>query len=113
MNDLNGIKMDFNKASSLDIDERVRLTIKNAMSMYKVDGELLRRLNPSVVISQNQCKVCAVSEDDLNQACELWFNKKQGKKEDHFEFVNLMPYSLNDIYDDFIKIAKSMNCLYR
>lgn len=40
-------------------------------SLYAVDDELLRALQPDLVITQDLCEVCAVSSGDLATACPI------------------------------------------
>src|SRR4051812_12434685 len=47
--------------SSREIDERVKATLQNAVSVYDVRADVLERLRPDVVVTQAQCEVCAVS----------------------------------------------------
>lgn len=37
-----------------------------ALSVFEIDAESLRALRPDVIITQNQCEVCAVSEADVS-----------------------------------------------
>src|SRR6185437_9111411 len=46
-----------------EIDLRVRGSLSSADSLYAIDGELLRTLRPDLVITQEQCQVCAVGRD--------------------------------------------------
>src|SRR6266511_5960772 len=54
--------------SSLQIDQRVKSLLEQALSIYRVDAELLRLLQPDVIVTQSQCEVCAVSEKDVEEA---------------------------------------------
>jgi len=49
--------------TSLEIDQRVRETLSSGNSLYEIDGELLRKLHPELVITQEQCQVCALNRD--------------------------------------------------
>ena len=60
------------KSSSAEIDDQVRTIVKDGLSVYKVDSILLDEISPSVIITQTQCDVCAVSLSDVEKAvCEL------------------------------------------
>src|SRR5438105_4432599 len=58
--------------SSLDIDRRVREVLADSLSVYRVDVEKLRSLRPDVILTQSQCEVCAVSENDVLAALGDW-----------------------------------------
>ena len=47
------------------IDEAVRDAVAKGEALYAVDGELLSALRPDVILTQDLCRVCAVSGDDL------------------------------------------------
>ena len=55
-------------ASSRDIDRQVREIVGEALSVYRVDGQLLDELAPTVIVTQTQCEVCAVSLRDVEDA---------------------------------------------
>ena len=54
--------------SSLDIDQRVKSILKDGLSVYRVDENVLRQLRPDVIVTQAQCDVCAVSLRDVRPA---------------------------------------------
>ena len=49
------------------IDEAVRVAVDKGEALYAVDGELLASLRPEVIITQDLCRVCAVSGGDLGE----------------------------------------------
>src|SRR5438128_1802528 len=49
---------------SKQIDDRVKAVLQDATSVYRVDRAMLEQLQPTVVITQTQCEVCAVSLKD-------------------------------------------------
>jgi iron complex transport system substrate-binding protein len=51
--------------SSYEIDQRVKAILQESLSVYKVDAHLLEELQPSHIITQAQCDVCAVSLHDF------------------------------------------------
>ena len=63
--------------SSREIDEEVRRRLKSGDPLYIVHGELIRGLNPDLVISQEHCEVCAVTPGDVDRsaACALPLNQ--------------------------------------
>src|SRR5262249_59468651 len=62
--------------SSREIDERVKATLGQAVSVYNVDADLLRQLRPDVIVTQAQCDVCAVSLRDVERAVCDWLGTK-------------------------------------
>ena len=51
--------------SSREIDAEVRRRLRAGEPLYHVDAELIRSLEPDVLISQEHCDVCAVTPADI------------------------------------------------
>src|SRR5581483_2145631 len=51
--------------ASAEIDRRVKKRVANALSVYEVSREALEALQPTHLITQTQCQVCAVSLEDV------------------------------------------------
>jgi iron complex transport system substrate-binding protein len=90
--------------SSADIHAQMENVATNpatqALSIYQVDEENLRRLAPDVVVTQAQCEVCAVSEDDVRAAIAGW--------ESAPALVSLKAEDLSGVYTDIINVAKAL-----
>src|SRR5947209_8416340 len=54
--------------TSAEIDQRVKAILRDALSVYQVRTEVLRELQPDLIITQSQCEVCAVSLLDVERA---------------------------------------------
>jgi iron complex transport system substrate-binding protein len=89
-------------ASSGDIDRAVRAALLDALSIYAVDAELLARLAPDVIITQDLCEVCAVSLDDVRSAVARAAHDRRA------EIVSLRPVRLVDVLDDVIRVAAAL-----
>ena len=89
-------------ASSRLIDNQVRSLVAEALSVYRVDADLLDRLAPTVIITQSQCEVCAVSLADVQRAvCELVNSQPH--------VVALEPMALGDVWRDIIAVANALD----
>src|SRR4051812_5362060 len=53
--------------SSLEIDNKVKEILADALSVYTVKREVIKALSPDVIITQAQCEVCAVSLQEVEQ----------------------------------------------
>ncbi len=83
------------------IDDQVRAIVADGLSVYRVDAAILDRLAPTVVITQTQCEVCAVSLKDVEAAvCELVGSRPR--------IVSLEPMSLPDIWSDIRTVAAAL-----
>ncbi|MXW38375.1 MAG: cobalamin-binding protein [Acidobacteria bacterium] len=88
-------------ASSRDIDRQVREIVGEALSVYRVDGRLLDELAPTVIVTQTQCEVCAVSLRDVEEAvCEVVRSEPR--------IVPLAPMALGDVFDDIEVVAGAL-----
>ena len=85
------------KAVDLALKER----LSKALSVYEVDGALLKRLHPDLVITQTQCEVCAVSPADVERAvCDLI--------ERPARILALEPNGLDDAWVDIQRVADAL-----
>jgi len=55
-------------APPAELDRQVRELIERGESIYAVDAELLTRLAPDLIVTQDLCHVCAASPEDLASA---------------------------------------------
>ena len=89
--------------SSADIDKRVKERIASALSVYDVDAGLVKKLRPTHIITQTQCKVCAVSLEDVERAI-------QDELSIDARVVSLEPYALADVWLDIKRVASTCCC---
>jgi iron complex transport system substrate-binding protein len=88
--------------TSADIDRSVQALVADALAVYEVDAGLLESLSPDLIITQDQCAVCAVSLADVEQAvCQI--------AGDQANVVSLSPHSLADVFDDVMRVAAAAN----
>jgi len=84
--------------SSGEIDDRVKHLLGDGLSIYRVDAERLRELAPDLVLTQDQCEVCAVSLPDVEAALAEWTGGTP-------RVVSVAPLTLGDVFGDFGRIA--------
>ena len=88
-------------AASRDIDDQVRGIVADGLSVYRVDAAVLDRLAPTVIVTQTQCEVCAVSLKDVEAAvCEIVGSRPR--------IVSLEPMSLGDVWNDIRAVAAAL-----
>jgi iron complex transport system substrate-binding protein len=86
--------------SSREIDAEVRRRVKENEALYSVDGELITRLNPDLLITQKHCEVCAVTPTHVARAgCERLAK----------EVLALSTGSVHGIYDGILAVGKAIN----
>ncbi|MDP9374432.1 MAG: cobalamin-binding protein [Chloroflexota bacterium] len=89
------------EGSSAEIDRRVKATLAEALSVYRVDEGLLRELRPEVIVTQSQCEVCAVSLRDVEEAVCGWIDSRP-------RIVSLAPNALADVWADIGRVAEAL-----
>jgi len=80
------------------IDRAVRDLVREGASVYHVRTEVLEKLRPDLIVTQDQCHVCAVSLTDVEQACSTLAHKP-------VRICSLTPHTLADIYSDFERVG--------
>jgi iron complex transport system substrate-binding protein len=75
--------------NSAEIDRHVRASLHSGSSLYHLDSELLERLAPDLIVTQELCKVCAVSYEIVDRAASRLTSDPR--------VVSLEPSSLDDV----------------
>ena len=88
--------------SSLAIDKKVKELLADALSVYTVNREKIKELDPDIVITQAQCEVCAVSLKEVEEALENYLDKQA-------RIVSLQPNSLDDIFNNIREVAAALD----
>lgn len=89
------------ESSSAGIDREVKSLLSQALSLYDVNLVLLRELQPDLILTQAQCKVCAVSLDDVQRALGLWTGVPP-------RVLSLAPETLDDVLADMVKVGEAL-----
>ena len=92
--------------SSAEIDRLVKSRLAAAASIYDLDSELIRRLQPTHLFTQTQCKVCAVNLDDVERALRSEYSVEA-------EIISLEPHVLSDLWRDIRNVAAAVDCVSR
>ena len=87
--------------SSADIDGRVKHLLKDGLAVYRIDEDLLRDLKPDVIVTQDQCDVCAASLADVEAAVCQWTGIDT-------KVVSCKPEALDDIWTDIRNVAAAV-----
>jgi iron complex transport system substrate-binding protein len=62
-------RVDTRQLSGLKIERAVRDALSDGRALYAIDAELLERLRPDVILTQDLCSVCAASSADVAELC--------------------------------------------
>ncbi|MFY9269414.1 MAG: cobalamin-binding protein [Candidatus Manganitrophaceae bacterium] len=97
------------EGSSAEIDRRVKETLHQALSIYRVDTDLLKKLRPTHLITQTQCEVCAVSLKEVEIAMQEWILRGGTEKNEPTPtLIPLAPNALSDIWADILRTADAL-----
>jgi iron complex transport system substrate-binding protein len=86
------------EGTSQDIHERVSGILKDALSVYRVEVEILRTLKPDIIVTQTQCDVCAVSFTDVERALKESLEYQP-------TLIPLHATNLQAVWDDLLRVA--------
>lgn len=93
--------------TSGEIDRRVKGLLQQALSIYRVDADLLKQLRPTHIVTQTQCEVCAVSLKEVEAALRDWITPGHPAEATPI-LIPLAPNALSDIWADIRRIADAM-----
>lgn len=89
------------EGSSREIDKAVRALVEQGLAVYEVDAEALKAAEPDVILTQDQCEVCAVSLADVERAVCSWVGSAP-------RILSLRPHTMADIYSDVREVAHAI-----
>ncbi|HEY8516990.1 MAG TPA: cobalamin-binding protein [Candidatus Binatia bacterium] len=90
-------KLDASRDSGT-IDAEVRRLVASGLGVYTIDVERLAELAPDLIVTQDQCDVCAVSYGDVVAATRSVLGGRT-------EIVSLRPSRLEDVWRDVQTVA--------
>ena len=90
------------EGTSAEIDARVQQIVRDGLSVYRVDGDALKALSPTAIVTQDHCEVCAVSLSDVEAATCTWTGQA-------VDIVSLKPDSMADVYADIRRVARALD----
>ncbi len=82
-----------------EIDRAVRTLTEQGLSIYELDEDALRRLQPDLIVTQALCTVCAVSYDDVRAVADRLDSRPA--------VVSLDPHTLGEMLGDVRTLAQA------
>jgi iron complex transport system substrate-binding protein len=84
--------------TSAEIDAEVRERMEVRQPLYVLDKDLMRQIDPDVILTQDLCRVCAVPTGQVQDALdEIGCSA---------EVVSMDPHSLDEILDSFLEVGR-------
>ena len=92
--------LDLDGASPEAIDLAVSQQMESGDTLYRIDEVLLRDLRPDVILTQNLCRVCAPSGDELTRAVRKFALQP--------EVLFLTPRSMGEIEANIVEVGRAI-----
>jgi iron complex transport system substrate-binding protein len=92
-------RVDSLRLDGRSIDEAVRNAVGSGEQLYVIDEEVLRTLRPDVIVTQDLCRVCAVSSNDV---CDV------GAR-----VVSLDPRTIGEVAESVRTLARALDVAER
>lgn len=88
-------------APSGQIHKDVNELLQSALSIYQIKIDVLEKLKPTHIVTQDQCDVCAVSLQEVEKAVATLTNIEP-------KIISLQPNVLNDVWADIERVANTI-----
>lgn len=86
------------RGTSREIHDRVTELLQSALSVYQIKTDVLEALQPTHILTQAQCEVCAVSLSEVETAVATVTNS-------YPQVLSLQPNLLQDVWRDIHQVA--------
>lgn len=87
--------------TSAEVHDRVTKLLQSALGVYQVKTDTLKHLQPTHILTQDKCEVCAVSLPDVEAAVQTLTGVLP-------KVVSLQPTTLADIWGDIQRVAQTL-----
>jgi iron complex transport system substrate-binding protein len=85
--------------SAAEIDAAIKQRTLAGESIYELDADLLRALEPDLIVTQALCSVCAVSDDDVRRVAEEIASEPI--------VISLDPHTIGEVLGDARTLAQA------
>ena len=89
-------------ASSSEINDEVNNLLQSALSIYQIKTDILEQLQPTHIVTQDQCDVCAVSLHEVEEAVATLIHSKP-------QIISLQPNILKDVWADIERVGNAFD----
>lgn len=87
-----------NNMSSKQIDQSVKKLIHKGPGVFHIKEEVLKKLKPNLILTQELCEVCAVGFNQVKKAARIL--------DGEVKIISLEPESVEDILDNIILVGE-------
>ena len=92
------------EGDSAAIDDAVQSKVQDGLSLYDVDLERLRELDPDLIVTQDQCDVCAVNRSELEASLADWTGSEPS-------VFSMQPQTLKEVLDEALRLGRAVDRL--
>jgi iron complex transport system substrate-binding protein len=83
---------------SAEIHAAIERLVREGLGVYRIDHERLKAVAPDVIVTQDQCDVCAVPLADVTAAARRVLDRA-------VDVVSLRPSRVGDLWDDIARVG--------
>jgi iron complex transport system substrate-binding protein len=83
--------------TAAEIDREVATFVSRGESLYRIDADKLREIQPALIVTQDLCYVCAASPDDLAAVLQTLSPRPR--------VLSLSPNTLQDVWNDILAVG--------
>ena len=84
------------------MDDVVNSSLQRGEGLYFLEQDLLKELEPDVIVTQDLCNVCSVDLQLVQKTVEQLSIKPK--------IVTLNPQKLSDVLEDIIRVGEAVDC---
>ena len=89
------------EGTSADIHDRVTTLLQSALGVYRVKTDTLQKLQPTHILTQAKCEVCAVTLPEVEAAVQSLTGLSP-------QVLSLQPTVLADVWEDIHRVAQAL-----
>ena len=87
-------------APSSEIHDHIENLLQSALSIYQIKTDVLEELQPTHIVTQDQCDVCAVSLKSVEEAVNTIIHSSP-------QIISLKPSVLQDVWADIQRVGNA------
>lgn len=92
--------IDHSRSTPFQIDKHIKESLHQGSSIYLLDRQLLDKLDPDLVITQELCDVCAVSYKEVQRAVKELYGERR--------VLSLDPGNIHDVLGTIMTVATTV-----
>ncbi len=85
-------------APSSEINDEIHKLLQSVLSIYQIKTDVLEQLQPTHILTQDQCDVCAVSFSEVEKAVASLIHSSP-------QIISLQPNLLQDVWHDIDRVG--------